>query len=133
MTVQGEDLLAWLDAAIGLREEKARRLGGKPFEVKDYGGGLVLFEGVELHEDEIAHIMLHDPASVLRRCAADRKLLALHDTPGNVFPDGAYLDDNRWCVGCGYGNDAEPLTPDVNDCPTLVALAEGYGWTGDER
>ncbi len=120
------DILAWLDAAITRHEEAARRLGGEPFTVKSYPWGDT-FEGVELHEDVIAHISLHDPQTVLRRCAADRKLLALHNTPGTVFPDGAYLDDNRWCVGCGYGNDGEPLTPDVNDCPTLNALAEGYG------
>jgi len=61
VTAQGEDILAWLDAAISQREEKAHRLGGGRFEVKTYSWGS-LFEGVALHEDEVAHITLHDPA-----------------------------------------------------------------------
>lgn len=145
MTAQGGDILAWLDGALGERESTARAAlsFGSGFVGSDtcvYGtgdGGPYLsvvvpgFEGQA--EAATKHFALYGPADVLRRCAADRKVLALHNVPGVVFPDGAYMDDNRWCVGCGYANDGEPLTFDVNDCPTLRALAEGYGWLGGER
>jgi hypothetical protein len=141
VTAQGEDLLAWLDRAITARaqaaQEAARSYGPRwvrPVDtdvVRVSDDGVVWFQALS---DEIAeHVIHNSPETVLRRCAADRKLIALHNTPGNVFPDGSYLDDNRWCVGCGYGNDGEPLTSDVNDCPTLHALALGYGWMGGER
>jgi hypothetical protein len=154
VTAQGGDILAWLDDAISVRAQKAQEAcaGGegrwhsgwcpedKLEEGETSGAGVsderdrtVVYDEGRPNKAQSVHIAANDPASVLRRCAADRKLLALHNTPGNVFPDGAYLDDNRWCVGCGYGNDGEPLTSDVNDCPTLHALAEGYGWTGGER
>ncbi|MFJ7023218.1 DUF6221 family protein [Streptomyces sp. NPDC101117] len=143
MTAPGGDLLAWLGNAISVREAAATAA------VDEYGADWYYDDGFVLarREDDMVatgsqdflepsqgrHIAANDPASVLRRCAGDRKLLKLHNTPGVVFPDGAYLDDNRWCVGCGYGNDGEPLTSDVNECPTLRAIAEGYGWTEGER
>lgn len=76
------------------------------------------------------HIVRHDPEAVLRRCAADRKILAEHKAR-----EGGWYD---WyaCEGCGYdGADycSEPMTSHVNDCPTLLALAEGYGLTGEQR
>lgn len=130
MTAQGEDLLAWLDAAIVLREERAHRLGGKPFDVKTYGSGLVTFEGAELHEDEIAHIVLHDAPSVLRRCAADRKLMELHQPQqdGSGFPDSMQC---RTCSENSIGDGYQYLV--TAPCATIRALAEGYGWTGGER
>jgi hypothetical protein len=142
VTAQGEDLLAWLETAIARRESVARVASPGPWipgGIGDYGWTVHTgIRSVETEDSEIGradakHIALNSPSAVLRRCAADRKLITLHNTPGNVFPDGSYLDDNRWCVGCGYGNDGEPLTSDVNDCPTLHALALGYGWTGGDR
>lgn len=79
------------------------------------------------------HITLHDPVSVLRRCAADRKLMALHNVPAVVYPNSGARADDRRCVGCGFDSHEEPMVDDVNDCPTLRALAEGYGWTGGEQ
>jgi hypothetical protein len=66
------------------------------------------------------HIVLHSPDNVLRRCAADRKILADHAT----FGDGSVH-----CIGCGVDYESGPLVENVNDCPTLLALAEGYGLT----
>lgn len=60
-----------------------------------------------------AHIARHDPAAVLRRITADRQILSLHR------PDS---EDRPECVTCG------PRYP----CRTVLALAEGYGWTGGE-
>lgn len=66
------------------------------------------------------HIMLNDPDAVLRRCAADRKILAMHEYaqlrskhgPG-FYCDPCHVDDG---VIEGGGN-----------CPTILALAEAYG------
>ncbi|MFD5697480.1 hypothetical protein [Streptomyces lasiicapitis] len=69
------------------------------------------------------------PAAVLRRCAADRKILEEHRPQGGNHP-------SRYaCDGCGYdgGYCPEPITEHVNDCPTLLALAEGYGLTDEQR
>lgn len=76
------------------------------------------------------HIVRHDPASVLRRCAADRKILAEHKPY-----EGSW---SNWyaCEGCGWnGADycSDLVTDHVNDCPTLLALAEGYGLTEEQR
>lgn len=156
------DIRAWLDAAIARRERHARLAavsragssnGGRWEQRRDehHSGYMVrrpalrpgattppLTDAVQervalvLGESEAEHIVANNPESVLRRCAADRKLINLHDLPGNVFPDSGYMGDNRWCVGCGYDSDGEPRTPDISDCPTLNALAEGYGWTETE-
>jgi hypothetical protein len=71
------------------------------------------------------HIAANDPAAVLRRCAADRKILAIH----------RYAGGNSWdqyaCHGCGY-DDTGYLVDHTNDCETLQALAEGYGLTEEE-
>jgi hypothetical protein len=79
--------------------------------------------------DVAYHVVRHDPAAVLRRCTADRKILEHHAPIGGGWP-GHYA-----CAGCGYdgGYCPEPYTEHVNDCPTLLALAEGYGLTEDQR
>lgn len=74
------------------------------------------------------HIAANDPADVLRRCAADRKILAEHRPHGGKWESYA-------CVGCGMdgGDCGDWMVEHVNDCPTLLALAEGYGLTGEQR
>ncbi|MFD8384274.1 hypothetical protein ACFV2X_38130 [Streptomyces sp. NPDC059679] len=63
------------------------------------------------------------PASVLRRCAADRKLLDLHGGRMHSCPakdETGYLDEWKQF--------------DHGDiCPAVQLLAEGYGWTEGER
>jgi len=60
------------------------------------------------------HIARHDPASVLRRCAADRRRLERHyvipDTWGNLT--------------CGYDRDGDDET--IWPCPDMVDLADSY-------
>jgi hypothetical protein len=142
MTAQGEDILAWLDNAITVREEAARAVGMDCFGLHTWPWGAThlvefsgaqRFVGAELDEELVKHVVLHDPESVLRRCAADRKLLAIHNVPALVYPDSSARADDRRCVGCGFDSHEEPMVDDVNDCPTLNALAEGYGWAGGER
>jgi hypothetical protein len=72
------------------------------------------------------HIALHDPAAVLRRCAADRKILARHQLDPDVYWEPA-------CKGCGtYGDQGMPYTDNLNECPELLDLAEGYGITTEQ-
>lgn len=64
-------------------------------------------------------------ASTLRRCDADRRILARH----SVDPKRA--DDRLWataCQGCGYFGDCDdPNTENINDCPELLDLAHAHG------
>jgi hypothetical protein len=71
----------------------------------------------------IAHA---DPAAVLRRCAADRKILDIHAPAGGNW-------DPYACLGCGDDSEYGALVEHTNDCETLLALAEGYGLTGEQR
>lgn len=66
-----------------------------------------------------------DPVAVLRRCAADRKILARH----RLNPD-AYWAEAAMCEGCGTeGEMGYPRTENLNDCPELLDLAEAHGLT----
>ncbi|MYV77756.1 hypothetical protein GT352_28060 [Streptomyces sp. SID1046] len=71
-----------------------------------------------------AHIAAHDPAAVLRRCTADRIILEFHqqDSGGTA------------CIGCGTWGDCQDWeTSNINDCPTLLALALALGLTDEQR
>jgi hypothetical protein len=79
---------------------------------------------VQTGRNEHLLITLNDPAAVLRRCAADRKILEHHEP--NTHGIDVYA-----CTGCGsddYGWNVDH----TNDCPTLLALAEGYGLTEEQ-
>lgn len=68
-------------------------------------------------------IALHDPAAVLRRCAADRKILARHRLNPDITFEPA-------CEGCRtYGDRALSWTDNLNECPELLDLAEAHGLT----
>ncbi|NUP20761.1 MAG: hypothetical protein HOZ81_32730 [Streptomyces sp.] len=65
-------------------------------------------------------VAVNDPDSVLRRCAADRKILALHpytQHPSKRGPD-FYCDTCHVDDGCVTGG---------GNCDTVLALAEAYG------
>jgi hypothetical protein len=130
VTAQGEDLLAWLDRAITAREEAAQEAARsygprwvRPVDtdvVRVSDDGVVWFQALS---DEIAeHIIHNSPEAVLRRCAADRKLLELHK-PVEMTSEMADA-----CAVCEVTGDY-PYYP----CATIRLLAEGYGWTGGER
>lgn len=70
------------------------------------------------------HIARHDPTAVLRRCAADRKILKEHAPAGGSYEPYA-------CQGCGSDSEWGALVEHTNDCPTLQALGEGYGLTDE--
>lgn len=71
----------------------------------------------------VDHLIIFGPDAVLRRCAADRKILARHTLDPDVHYEPA-------CKGCGtYGDMELPETDNLNECPELLDLAEGYGLT----
>ncbi|MFE4915901.1 DUF6221 family protein [Streptomyces sp. NPDC056652] len=149
MTAQGEDILAWLNAAIAAREKTTHAatqpawrthdthldLGGHTATVLSGTGNqveLLAWLPTMSHNpwdetrnawNNAEHIALNDPESVLRRCAADRKLLELHGNRCHSCPakgEAGYLDE--WTQF------------DYDDtCPVVLLLAEGYGWTEGEQ
>jgi len=88
------------------------------------------YEGGGIHHGPDAqHIALHDPAAVLRRCTADRKILARHQ----LDPDAIWYEA-AMCKGCGtYGDMETPVTENLNDCPELLDLAHAHGLTPEIR
>ena len=145
MTAQGEGLLAWLDNAISVREAAAtaaatphggRWVQGFPEQHKDpdlrYGwdADMVHLSQEDPHvayqcmSGEIAALtVLHDPESVLRRCAADRKLLELHGGRGHA------------CPAFDYDGDLDEFARFYNHeaCPVVQHLADSYGWTAGQN
>ena len=138
MTAQGGVLLAWLNAAIGDRERTAQQAaseGGQTWREDPFVYGVrdqknvMVARSREERASSIVHIAANDPESVLRRCAADRKLLNLHAPQ----PDGSGFHDGVQCRTCSQdgGDGYQYLVP--FPCDTVRAIAEGYGWTGGER
>ncbi|MFE2311640.1 DUF6221 family protein [Streptomyces sp. NPDC059441] len=69
------------------------------------------------------HIALHSPDYVLRRCTADRKILARHTLNPDVHYEPA-------CKGCGTYGDMELSEVDnLNECPELLDLGYAHGLT----
>ncbi|MEW1754160.1 DUF6221 family protein [Streptomyces angustmyceticus] len=174
MTAAGEDILAWLETAISRVEEAARHATQAPWHSHDthldHGGHTAtILAGADNNTELLAwlptmshepwdearnawrnadHIVMHDPRSVLRRCAADRKLLELHrptwetvewphDQNGKgeamTCPSCRNADPTEWHPAPGQaGTLPEGFVPSyvLAPCPTLLGLAEGYGWEG---
>jgi hypothetical protein len=139
VTTQGGDILAWLETAITARETAAREAAeatdaswtdggtyGESVHTKDHGYTVAVGPWGDMDDEVRFFIAANDPASVLRRCATDRKLLELHaPTKGYNTHGGSYTA----CSACGTSEEYPVRFP----CPTVRVVAEGYGWTGDER
>ena len=125
MTAQGEDILAYLERAIAKAETTARNAchesagqwnangDGASCSVQDDNGDVVVYDEGWPSPTQADHIALNDPASVLRHCAADQKLIESLTAVIN----GDYIDDG------------EPVLAER----VLDLFAEGYGWTEGER
>lgn len=85
--------------------------------------------------DNMVHIARHDPGAVLRRIAADRKLIELHA----AVPDHGRFSE-RGCddTGCDGDHSDPPVCRSCRNyagdpleapCATVEILAEGWGWT----
>jgi len=121
------DLHGWITQQIDRREnlaERAAHYGRRDWPqpataVVDVGDSWpITTEAGPIAE----HISDNDPATVLRRCAADRKVLAVHAPAGGTWNPYA-------CDGCGIDSEYGHEVLHTNDCETLLALAEGYGLT----
>jgi hypothetical protein len=100
------DLHGWITQQIDRIEALAREQKNSLWELA-------------LGDDSVA-------AAVLRRCAADRKILTIHAPAGGDWEPYA-------CQGCGTDSEYGVLVDHTNDCETLLALAEGYGLTEEQR
>lgn len=61
--------------------------------------------------------------TIIRRCEADRRILARHRLNPNVHFEPA-------CLGCGtYGDMELSETDNLNECPELLDLAYAHGLT----
>ncbi|MGV9278067.1 DUF6221 family protein [Streptomyces griseosporeus] len=91
------------------------------FQILD-SSGVPVADGVQ--PGTAGLIAANAPRLVLLRCAADRKQLKLHapQPDGTGFPDGFQC---RTCSEDG-GDGYQYLVP--FPCPTIRAVAEGYGW-----
>lgn len=114
------------EAARGQGEGRWRHDSSYPNGyVYDDGDQPVVYDEGAPFPEEAAHIALHGPASVLRRCAADRRILARH----RLDPD-AYWAEAAMCHGCGTeGEEGYSRTENLNDCPELLDLAHAHGLT----
>lgn len=81
-----------------------------------------------------AHVAHNDPASVLRRCAADRRRLERHAPaePGiGHFPSARFKDpDARICAHCSHDGDWGAT---VWPCPDFTDLMDSYGLTDQQE
>jgi hypothetical protein len=82
---------------------------------------------VQTGRNEHLMMAMHDPARVMRRCEADRRILARH----RLNPD-AYWAEAAMCDGCGTEGEMDyPRTENLNDCPELLDLGYAYGLTDE--
>jgi hypothetical protein len=130
------DLHGWITQQIDQREDLAKRAAhyGRPDWPQPCTAAVDTGEDwpITTEAGPIAeHIAMHDPGAVLRRCAADRKILARHNVDPNKADD--WIDATA-CVGCGtYGEMDHSVTDNLSECPELLDLAEGYGLTEEQR
>ncbi len=100
-------------------------VGTAPGEVDVVGHG---YEGGGCERVQDArHIARHNPTAVLRRIAADRKILAAHPHTTRVVNPA----DGRPSAGFGCDNchNWDGVPEGRGTCATVLALAEGWGWT----
>ena len=121
-------MVVWLreamDAAGQLAEAAARETTSADWEYQDHDNRLVATIPPRFTVADVDYLdpapgkfmAANDPAAVLRRIAADRKTLDLHQNVAGK------------CDECGRGYELSDWGPDF-PCATVRLLAEGYGWT----
>jgi len=141
------DLHAWITQQVDKVEAAAHDAGSKAWHWEhDYGdmcndptcpyGELATDDAVlmQVHGYDVtepwqgaAHIQLHHPAAVLRRCETDRRILAQHKPQ----PNGTGFEDGWQCQTCSVdgGDGYQYLVP--YPCPTVEDLAHAHGITPD--
>lgn len=130
------DLHGWITQQIDTMETVASAATPGPWITPDHDDQVGMLEVRTAHEADIMigyvadvatadahHIALNDPATVLRRCAADRKILERHRLNPDVHYEPA-------CKGCGtYGDQELSEVDNLNECPELLDLGYAHGLT----
>lgn len=142
MSAERHPAVVYLTAALNQAEQTAQQAQGTWTGVARGGGRLSIVDEqgryvAHLPNRLTAHdpqgdyaaatlIETNDPASVLRRIAADRKTFAEHQVHECGDVDGCALEPGHQRAFC---NQCRPgvLWP----CPTVLHLAEGWGWNPD--
>jgi hypothetical protein len=124
------DLVEWLETAIGATERVAEAATSGPWVATSHGfidvapkttGGFVAIAS-DVYADgstgpvlqaDAEHIALNDPAAVLRRCAADRKLIA-------EVRRAEWISKNT--------GDPAAVAVEIGLRSALKIVAEGYGY-----
>ncbi|MFH9235996.1 hypothetical protein [Streptomyces globisporus] len=126
MTAQGEDILAYLDRVVSKLEADADRWHDA--ECSFHNTTII---DLTVLQDTATLCDCEGPAGVRRRCTADRKLVKLHRPVVLRGGGGAeYFNTTVVCTSC---EPPRQFPETAYPCATLCALAEGYGWTEDER
>lgn len=121
----------WIEGEIKRREQAAHSHGEGPLweydetllTVRDaVGRGAVARVFLDGTGD---HIMLNDPDAVLRRCAADRKILAAHPYTERVVNPN--YGPHSAGFGCETCHDWDGVPEGRGNCDTILALAEAHG------
>lgn len=115
------DLHAWITAKVDATETAAHKGYAFKFVVN---GSAQAITGTATPPAPLA-------ISMLRRCEADRRILARH----RIDPDSASTDRATACDGCGVEwvqDYCDPFTDNINDCPELLNLAYAHGITREE-
>ena len=134
-----DGMVAWLrkamDAAQQLAEAAANETTSADWEYQDHDNRLVATSPPRFTVADVDFLdpapgkfmAANDPAAVLRRIAADRKILELHPSTTQIINPGygKHVAD----FGCVTCHDWDGVTEGYGYCPTVRALAEGYGWT----
>lgn len=81
-------------------------------------GPLVVSASSDHALPDAVHIARHNPAAVLRRIKADRKLIAMH-----------VGDHECWVYDPTGETDRSTFVLTGETCSTVQLLAEGWGWT----
>ncbi|WP_329215253.1 DUF6221 family protein [Streptomyces sp. NBC_01485] len=138
------DLHAWITQQVDRVEETARAVEDRsaPWDglwmadgnraVRTVNGHVLFYrhKSSPLKPGLADHVALNDPAAVLRRCEADRRILARH----RLDPGAAGTDRAAACDGCGVEwvqDCCDPVTDNLNDCPELLDLAHAHGLTDE--
>lgn len=131
-----ERMVVWLRDAMDAAEKEANAAARRAWsphweydssvhEIRDLNNGNTL---ANIYFPAVGNFSAaNDPATVLRRIAADRKILAVHPyTTRVVNPvDGSHSAG----FGCETCHDWDGVPEGRGWCDTVRLLAEGYGWT----
>lgn len=125
------DAVTWLRAATDAAQRDAEAAGGDVWRRQEYPSDTVaiydskdepvVYDEGSPSEEQQAHIVRNDPAAVLRRITADRRVLERHWPRETLAVVKAPNKVGRITI-CDHDRQPWP-------CPDITDLAEAWGWT----